>query len=353
MAPCGRAFAQAGVAGIYLTHGTFAGNDALGLVTEIARFAPGLGRALRRAGKGVVDVVAGELGNFTSDYALRMQRGLAAGAGRDIPVQLFNWSSQNNHIGRADGAVELVCELARFAEELPADAWADPQRPPRVQLWGHSHGGNMFAILTNLLGRQRGCCQPLFDAAERFFRGWRGRVDVPYWQQACDVLDDPEHPLRRLQLDIVTLGTPIRYGWDADGYAKLLHLVNHRADEELQEYLARYPFRIADVLAAAAGDYVHQIGVAGTNLWVNPLALRTFLSDRRLRQLLEAGMPREWLGARMKRGVRVAEEGETLLVDYDDPGRLPHQHLLGHGLYTRTRWLPWQCERVAEAFYGD
>ena len=74
-------------------------------------------------------------------------------------------------------------------------------------------------------------------------------------------------------------------------------MVNHRADEELQEYLARYPFRIADVLAAAAGDYVHQIGVAGTNLWVNPLALRTFLSDRRLRQLLEAGMPREWLEA--------------------------------------------------------
>ncbi len=43
---------------------------------------------------------------------------MAAGAERTIPVRQFHWSSQNNHIARADGAVRLIAELARLAIEL-------------------------------------------------------------------------------------------------------------------------------------------------------------------------------------------------------------------------------------------
>lgn len=352
LAASGEKFAAAGVTGVYLTHGTFAGNDALGFVMELARFAPGLSRALREAGKGVVDAVAGELGNFTKDYAVRMQRGLTAGAGRDIPVRLFNWSSQNNHVGRVDGAVVLICELARFAESLPAASCSDLTRPPRLQLWGHSHGGNVIAILTNLLAADAAGRDAFFTAGKTFYRGWRGGVDVPSWAEAKELLADPEHPLRRLALDVVTFGTPVRYGWDAEGYDRLLHLVSHRPCDGLAEYLARFPPPVPRVIAASDGDFVQQIGIAGTNLWVNPLTVRTFLANRRLGRMLQAGLPSEWLPTRLKRGMRVPAEGVTLLVDYDDPGRLPHQHLLGHGVYTRTRWLPWHCERVAEEFYG-
>ena len=353
LAACGQTFADAGVAAIYLTHGTFAGNDALGFVTELARYAPGLSDALRRAGKGVVDAVAGELGNFTPEYAERLQRGLSAGAERTIPVRPFNWSSQNNHIGRADGAIELLVELATFAEGLPAAAWADPALPPRVQLWGHSHGGNMFAILTNLLGAEETSRAEFFARGHTFYHGWLGGVDVPAWAEAERVLAEPDHPLRRLELDIITFGTPVRYGWDTAGYAKLLHFINHRPVEGLPEYLAKFPPTVAAVLAAADGDYVQQVGIAGTNLCVNPLTVRTYLANRRLGRMLQEGMPAEWLPARLNRGVRVPEEGTTLLVAYDDPGKLPHQHLLGHGIYTRTRWLPWHCERVAAELYND
>jgi hypothetical protein len=100
----GRTLAQAGVEAIYLVHGTFAGNDLFGLLTELERYAPRLAVALRHAGKRALDIVAGETGNYTPRFAARMQSALSARAGREIPVRLFNWSSLNNHMGRADAA---------------------------------------------------------------------------------------------------------------------------------------------------------------------------------------------------------------------------------------------------------
>ena len=51
---------------------------------------------------------------------------------------------------------------------------------------------------------------------------------MPTWQRAQQVLAENHHPLRQLALDLVTFGTPIRYGWDTAGYQHLLHFVNHR-----------------------------------------------------------------------------------------------------------------------------
>jgi hypothetical protein len=99
---------------------------------------------------------------------------------------------------------------------------------------------------------------------------------------------------------------------------------------------------------------MQQVGIAGTNFAPLPLAVRTFVADRRLGRLLQRDLPREWLRTRLRRGVRVHDEGQTLLVDYDDPDRLPFRHLLGHGPYTRSRWLALHCELAAEQFYaGD
>jgi len=136
LATAGAAFGQAGVAAVFCVHGTFSGNDALGLFTELGRFLPVLSKSLSRLGKRTVDFIAGETGNYTPEYVATMQAGLSAGAGRTIPVQRFNWSSQNNHIGRADGAVRLIEELARLATEIPDEAW-QAEVTPRVVLWGH------------------------------------------------------------------------------------------------------------------------------------------------------------------------------------------------------------------------
>ena len=166
---------QAGVVGVYCVHGTFTGNDVMGLMTEMTRIVPSLSRTLSRFGKQTVDLLAGEMGNFTPAYTATMEAGLSAGAGRTIPVLRFNWSSQNNHIGRADGAVRLLGSWPTWPVICPtchpAPAAVNPNRPPpRVVLWGHSHAGNLFALLTTLLVAGKAARKQFFQATRCFYR---------------------------------------------------------------------------------------------------------------------------------------------------------------------------------------
>lgn len=334
---------------VYLIHGTFTGNDPLGMLTELQRFSPRWSERLRSITKGAVDVLIGETGNFTQQYAAAFAAGLKASTGRDIPVQRFNWSSQNNHIARADGAVRLLRSLAHLAETLRYDNGLEGAR---VLLWAHSHGGNALAIMTNLLAAGPQDRQAFFDAARGFFtRDWSSKSDMPAWEEVEDLLRDASHPLYKLQLDMVTLGTPIRYGWDSHGYAKLLHFVNHRPQPEHAEYRTGSPLRPLRLVCATEGDYVQQIGIAGTNIPPLPLAVRTFLADRRLRKVLERDLTWEWLPTKFARGKRVSDEATTLLVDYHDGGLNP-LHLFGHAAYTRRQWLPFQLEQTCQEFYA-
>lgn len=352
LAATGAAFEQACVAAVYCVHGTFAGNDVLGLLTELARYVPGLSKSLSRLGKKMVNAIAGESGNYTPEYVAAFQSRLSVGADRTIPVRLFNWSSQNNHIGRADGAVRLVDELARLAIDLPEEQLHSAQ-PPRVVLWGHSHAGNVFALVTNLLGCDAETADEFFHAARSFFRPWlRRKIDMPVWESVQRLLGDPDHPLRRLKLDIVTFGTPVRYGWDANGYANLLHFIHHRPPSQGVEHQAPVPIVLRRMLSAADGDYIQQLGISGSNLVPNPLALRTLVADWRLDNFLERDVPGEWLLTRINYGTRIPDEGTTLLVDYErDKGGI-HRHLLGHAVYTRRKWLPLHCREVVARFYG-
>ncbi len=343
--------AKVNLAATYLVHGTYTGNDVLGLLTELRRYSPRLSERFRCVTKGIVDAVAGETGNYTPQYAATFQQGLSVGVGHTLPVRLFHWSSQNNHIGRADGAIGLICELARLAEKLPRAR--DTAPPPRVMLWGHSHGGNVLAILTNLLAADQATCNRFFEAARTFFTPcWGKSTDMPDWEHAQQVLDDTDHPLRQLAFDIVTFGTPIRYGWPAAGYSKLLHFVNHRPAPQYPVHRTRHPLHLLRLLKAEDGDYIHQLGIAGTNLIPNPFAVRTLLADWRLKPVLEHNLQPEWRLARWMRGHRIPDEGTTLLVDYHDSHWFTPYHLAGHAAYTRRKWLPFHVAEIAQHFYG-
>ena len=351
LAASGTAFQRAHVAAIYCVHGTFAGNDTFGLLTELARYTPGLRRALGRLGKRAVNLIAGETGNYTPQFVASLEKGLRANTSETIPVRLFNWSSVNNHIGRADGAVHLIYELAKLAEALPKDRFQAVS--PRILLWGHSHGGNVLAIVTSLLAGEREARDKFFQATRTFYQPWFwGKVDLPIWQQVRELLDNGEHPLRRMKLDIATFGTPVRYGWDDDSYTQLLHFIHHRPPKHREEYLAPFPPSLGRMLTAADGDYTQQIGICGTNLAPLPLALRTFLADQRLGRFLERDVPRMRLSKRLRYGMRVPDAGTTLLVDYNQVAGCIHQHLAGHALYTRRKWLPFHCQQIAQRFYG-
>ncbi len=337
------AFRQSGVAAIYLIHGTFVGRDIFGLVEALARVMPGAADLLDRAAKQSVDAALGEIGNYTQEYARRFQQSLDLPGQEPIPVRRFVWSGENHHLGRADTAVRLLDELASCA----------PASDRRILLWGHSHAGNVLALVTNLLGSNRRSRARFFRAARPFYRWPLSRhVDAVRWPALRDLLRNSQHPLASVPLDLVTFGTPVRYGWDTLGYAKLLHVVNHRPQPGLPPHRASFPPTTDDVLHAAAGDCIQQLGIAGTNIPPNWLLARTWLADRRLGRLLQPGLRRRDLLARLRLGTRVHHEGTTLLVDYGpQPGSIK-DHLSGHAVYTCEDQLLFHAEGVAREFYA-
>ncbi len=134
----GDIFERANVGAIVLVHGTFVGNDPWGLAAML------VGRNRRRYEtwcqwqKSVADRVVRDRGNFPAQYVSRLANDL--GSSRSFSVSRFLWSGINNHAGRAFAAVDLH----RYLSDL------DLPRDKRIILCGHSHGGNVLALLTNL-----------------------------------------------------------------------------------------------------------------------------------------------------------------------------------------------------------
>lgn len=337
----GQAYRDAGVGAIVLVHGTFVGSDALGILAELSRVLPAAAAALQRTSKRLVNRVAGDGGNFADDYARLFETAINAPGLSHIPVRLLPWSGQNNHIGRADAAVQLI-------ERIAGTPLADGRR---VLLWGHSHAGNVFALVTNLLAADQETRDRFFDAARIYYR-WPlvGYVDVPRWRRVRRHLDQQQlDPVRNVLFDLVTFGTPVRYGWDTAGYAQLIHFIFHRPAEGLPYYQAPFPPTPTQLLNAADGDYVQQFGIAGTNLIPSPLAWRSWLADVRLHRLLQPNLRNKDLIERLETGARIPSEGTTLLVDYGPD----EEEMAGHAVYTRRRWLLPHAEEVARRFYAE
>jgi hypothetical protein len=333
-----------GVAAVFLAHGTFVGPDALGVLAELARVYPAAGQALRRLIKRIVDRIAGEAGNYTGRYARCFESAINPPGERRIPVWLFHWSSENTHIGRADGAVRLIDELLSLGIE-PGQ---------RVLLWGHSHAGNVFALMTNLLAGDREAAEDFFRATEIYYR-WPvvGCVDIPVWNRVREALAADRSPLAGAALDMVTFGTPIRYGWDSAGYGRLLHFIHRRPARGVPPYRAPFPVDLRKLLHATEGDYVQQLGIAGTDVTPSVFAWRARLADQRLERLLHPDTPADDPQQRFQAGSIVPDEGTTLLVDYGPAEGGIAEHFAGHAVYTRPEWMLFHAEEVVRRLYGD
>lgn len=338
-----KAYREAGVCAIYLVHGSFVGADALGILSALGRVYPKAQSFFSEIAKQAVDQLAGEGGNYTGQFAKCFEEALQTPGEPTIPVRRFLWSSQNNHIGRADGAIRLLNKIA--GADLPADG--------RILFWGHSHAGNVFALLTNLIAADAETRSAFFDAARIYYRWpYLGVIDIPFWSRVEKILAEQPELITNHPLDFVTFGTPIRYGWDSDGYDHLLHFVNHKPAEGLPNYQAPFPPTPQQVISAADGDYVQHCGIAGTNLMPSLFSWRSCLADRRLNKLLQQDIHARDLPHHLKCGCRVPNEGTTLLVDYGPAeGSLP-EHAAGHAVYTRSQWLLFHAEEVARRFYN-
>src|SRR5439155_27263769 len=119
-------------------------------------------------------------------------------------------------------------------------------------------------------------------------------------------LEDPLAQLRGVDFDVVTYGTPPRYGWARGARFRVLHVVNHRGAASKAKSLL-------GVLHTKEGDYVHRIGVPGSDF--PALAPHEREINARLDRYLGHGSNvRAWLG-HVARGLRVAPHGHTILVD--------------------------------------
>jgi hypothetical protein len=209
----------------------------------------------------------------------------------------------------------------------------------------------VFAILTNLLGAEPEQQRRFFDALRPYYG--RAGTGAEMMRRVESAFQDGR-PLADAALDLATFGTPVRYGWDSGGYSKLLHFVYHRCHPACEPHLAIFPFQLDDVLTGAGGDYIQQIGIAGTNFTPSPLALwRTWRTELRLNTLLQPNLRRRDLASRLAVGMRIPSEGQALLVDYSQCSVRLARSIAGHAVYTLRELMLFHAEEIANRFYRD
>lgn len=303
------------VALIVLVHGTFAGNDAFGLFDLLEPINQDLTKTLKQHGKTLLNKLANDVGNYTPEYAV------ALNTLTHIPCELFVWSSGNYHLARLQAALRLVNYLTKHIVEKHL-------QDQRILLMGHSHAGQLFALLTRFLTDANDIYHIMMTNAELNSAK----------QQLLKQLDI----LNNVQLDFVTFGTPMRYVWGAAQNTRLLAIVNHRSDSTP-----------SGILTIRDGDYVQHWGITGTdNFPPNNLNLNDAFDDvldkgRDLTRIFAQSCTRQTNAA-----------GDNLLIDYQDHSTdsldLTHciKHLFGHGVYTRRDKLQFNLNTIIQHWYS-
>ena len=151
---------------------------------------------------------------------------------------------------------------------------------------------------------------------------------------------------KQWNIDVVTFGTPVRYGWETSCLNSLTHFIHHRPAEGLPVFQAPFPPHLDDVVRCRHGDFVQQVGIAGTDFLPYLLSRTTRLAERRLSRLLQPGLRRRDVLERLKSGQRLHDQGTNLLVDYADDPKSLRATMIGHGIYTRREWLVFHAEEI-------
>jgi len=309
---------------LFLVHGTFVGDDPSGLINFLGNIDPDhkvpilpeLNQGLKQGQKKLIDLIARDEGNFTNEYAQK----LCSSLGNDIcdVKDNFEWGSGDYHFARLDGALKLTQRIAEKITEKQIS------KDDRVLLFGHSHAGQVFALLTTLMedgekGKQiKKTIMTSKKVPEDRKKRFQGDLDT----------------IKGVFLDFVTFGTPIRYQWGKNDKWRVLPVINHRSDST-----------ISGIPSVRDGDYVQQWGVEGTDLPSDTLA-----DNKLLDSILDDGInPGALIGNLNEKGRRQPKywDGslahENILVDYHDnyqglfPKLLPIysiKKVFGHGVYT-------------------
>jgi hypothetical protein len=309
MAAAGARLAKAGVAATVFVNGTFVGTDPLSAVGVVERVLPvavgaRLGQALRETSRKSVSRLLGDLGHFGDGYVQLFEQAI----GQRIACSHLTWSSENHHVGRVEGALRLVRALATHAELAELET-------PRLLVLGHSHAGQLFALVTQLLARSVSA-DAIVDVARA------RRLDVSALQTDLATLS-------RTKLDFVTFGAPARYAWATLPMVRVLHVLGVPSSG------AR----------ALDGDWIQRLAVEGSDL--PPLSS----DDRRVNAHLSATLGPGFSPLKAAASLRAdpsAPSGALALVEYGGKGL---KGFLGHAAYTRLDAMLFHARLITDRLY--
>jgi hypothetical protein len=279
------------------------------------------------ASRALLDEASGDVANFSANMVEACGNALASSA--PLIYRRWLWSCEHHHLGRAKAAIDLARRLAKLADELNAGPGA------RFLILAHGHAGQVCALLSNLLSHDNSN---------------RTRVLQILGEPASDLMG----PLRSVALDIVTLGTPVRYGWETSTIGKLLHLVNHRMMRtDSKRWLAKMelPQITMEMPIAWGGDYLQQLAIAGCD--AVPATEAEQAQNKALWEVLEPyeGFER-WLEC-VRKCVRCPADGRCVLIDYKDAGSgMATDHYYGHAAYTRLGHQLFQTGEIVRTLYA-
>ena len=311
---------------IWFVHGTFAGDDALGWFGQLERLIPAAGPMLKKFGKKLTDVLAGDSGNFTPAFVDLVSV--------KPETRRFIWSGENTHSGRCKAAIELLDELLQRVEDQP-----------RVMLWGHSHAGNVAALITNLLGGEDWVRDQFLGLVEPLFPIRNDRMCA--FSRVRSALDSGL--ANELKIDVVSFGTPVTYGWDSAGYRKLVNVVSHVPQLGQPKWLCPLIEAGKNFRDGIPGDMVQILGITGSDFLPWLLNRTTRVVESELHEFLAPDCSRRDWWSRAKVGMRVGDEGETVLGKYDVADGHASQ-TFGHSVYTKPEWLAFHLDLVRQLY---
>lgn len=376
MAGMGTQLVQEGVRLVVFLHGTALGTDLFGMqrLDDVGGLKRGYSRgiagldallALMREGtngvpdlksgrrppftdddptKHLIDEQAGDAANFSHPYVELFRKAINRSTERPIRCERLLWSCEHHHIGRSQAALQVISRLHALVTEQklgPGD---------RVLVQAHGQAGLLMALTSNLLAPHESAGRAsLLQALKESTTHTRASAST------IELLEpSPAQALKGATLDVVTFGTPVRYGWDPSGLGELLHIVNHRPMRvDGKRWLAKMelPQITMEMPIAWGGDYVQQLAVGGTDAM--PMSPDAKATNKVLWELLEPyeGFER-WLECARK-SVRCQNDGQCLLVDYKDSTATgtAKDHLYGHAAYTRMNAMLFNTTEIARALY--
>jgi hypothetical protein len=380
MAQCGSKLSQAGVRVVVFLHGPIHGTDVFGMqrLDEVGGIKRGYSRGVSgldallatmrqetngipllpgglkpplnndEATKRLLDEQIGEAGHITDAYLNLFQQAVNKAATKPILCVRTLWSSEHHHLGRAIAAVRLLNDLRTLCESHSFSSG------DRILVQAYGQAGLVLALLSNLL------CPSQMTGRPKLLGLLKSYAEGSFLSDVVAAIDHVEPLLATASLlngasvDVVTYGTPVRYGWDPSGIGKLLHIVNHRnLRTDGKAWLAKMelPQITMEMPMAWGGDYVQELAVAGSDAM--PTSEQAKAANKAIWEMVEPfdGFER-WLEC-ARRAVRFPSEGRCLLADYEDStgSTNPRDHYYGHAAYTRRGAMLFNLSYIVECLY--